>query len=109
MIMNTEKLKVIAEGMGYTSWISDIYSKPECWYETGNMHEFIKKGRYNPTTNNDQMVEIMEKILNSLKNIKIINFTSGVNVSFGFFGDLEGEGKTINEAVCNAAYEYFKK
>jgi hypothetical protein len=102
--MNPEKLKVIAEGMGHTdARISGGY----CIYGGLYNHFF-----YSPdTTNNDQMVEIMERLHIDIKHGegKVFAKCWGVHpVNIRHSGKSEHKGKTIQEAVCNAAYEYFK-
>jgi len=59
--------------------------------------------------NNDQMVEIMEKLISYVRNggdglWKSDNYFKVQFKKNGFVG----EGRTINEAVCNTAYEHFK-
>jgi len=97
--MKAEQLKVIAEGMGYeVAYINTIGAV----FIHGKL-----PSRYNPLTNNDQMVEIIEKLArdDSLE----IKITIGCKplVTYNFADYYIG--KTINEAVCNAAYEYFNK
>jgi len=109
MTITQEQLKVIAEGMGYEA-------QPLTNQFNGLMVIFRGRGRipfsYNPLTNNDQMVEIMERL--KLSTSHLINpdaILATLNISFldaEYEGDTEFEGKTIHEAVCNAAYEYFK-
>jgi len=102
--METKKLKVIAEGMGYKT--AHIH-KGRLFYDGS----FDMPIEYEPdTTNNDQMVEIMEKF-------EWIGFERPMGHGFviceyrvSLMDDYAktAKGKTINEAVCNAAYEYFK-
>ena len=103
--MDTEKLKIIAEGMGYEIFSNDnprIKDRLVVW----NGKDIHTRCIYKPLTNNDQMVEIMEKLKITVRAIP--------NVSEDWFaepypyGNRMGSGKTINEAACNAAYEYFK-
>jgi len=62
---------------------------------------------YNPLTNNDQMVEIMEKLIH-LHNLSIHGGFAGTDTTIrNREGRSIADGKTIHEAVCNAAYEYF--
>ena len=106
--MKPEQLKVIAEGMGYDS--VEIRE-----YETGAPSVWVRlpcqsqSTEYRPdTTNNDQMVEIMEKlfdlgwIISKFEDKYLLTLEVVCNISTQF------TGKTINEAVCNYAYEYFK-
>lgn len=107
--LKVEMLKVIAEGMGYTVRLSEL--NEIC---TSGDGVFIERGKvlnttyYNPLTNNDQMVEIMEKLIHEC----IYHIRGGANPNDVHIRDkdyaLVAKGKTINEAVCNAAYEYFK-
>ena len=92
--MKAEKLKVIAEGMGYK--IAYIVND---WVMCEAMGGMIFN--YTPhLTNNDQLVEIMEKLgLDVIYDQGI--WKSGRDTANYY-------GKTISEAVCNAAYEYFK-
>jgi len=99
--MNPEQLKVIAEGMGYEV----VVIRDHVWYDYDE-YDLTKAKVYYPLTNNDQMVEIMEKLArtNSLE----IKITLGCNPLITYDFTNYYAGKTINEAVCNAAYEYFK-
>jgi len=91
--MKPEQLKVIAEGMelfpNYITTDGILYLGSPTFGGS----------RYYPLTNNDQMVEIMEKLKESL--------------TWDDWGALMQimyeEEETINEAVCNAAFEYFNK
>ena len=107
--MKAEKLKVIAEGMGYK--IAYIVND---WVMCEAMGGMIFN--YTPhLTNNDQLVEIMEKLY--MQTIPWQGafpykwhtriFREDTNLR-EFVLRNEAYGKTINEAVCNAAYEYFK-
>ena len=102
--MNTEQLRVIAEGMGYK-----IHSVSDGIVFISHAGFRVNGFPYQPdTTNNDQMVEIMEKL-----EIDIEHKASGL-VAYTYKGNNEvllysGQGKSINEAVCAAAYEYFSK
>lgn len=101
--MNPEKLKVIAEGMGYEAKIEGcithldelsfvLYRKPEwkSWLE------------YNPdTTNNDQMVEIIVK--NGTHTSPVAD---GQWRAYSVKSKGHSIGKTINEAVCKDYYLY---
>lgn len=97
--METKKLKVIAEGMGYTN----VFIREESGLLfAAAPNEGQTFGVYHPDENNDQMVEIVNKFQFD------INWFELSCVIF-LNGDMIGEGNTINEAVCNAAYEYFKE
>ena len=95
--MNTEKLKVIAEGMGHKEAciIGGHYFM--CGDLNGETYE------YNPLTNDTQCMEIMKKLYICIDQMPSEKIYAQVK--------MDGEwvtGKTINEAVCNAAYEHFK-
>lgn len=96
-----EMLKVIAEGMGYKT----------C--STGN-GEFIayqchdENNEYSPITNAEQCMEIMEKLEVCLSRLMKPDAWQAVINDLVTREEIFAEGKTINEAVCLAAYEYFK-
>ena len=94
--MAPDKLKLIAEGMGY-----EFPSKglPDIIVVKGkDGHGFWN---YNPLTNAEQCMEIMAKMLMDIDSM-------ANHVGARVHGDrVWCTGKTINEAVCNAAYEYF--
>ena len=97
--MKPEKLKVIAVGMGYRvshyaneDLIADRPSGGVCIYE--------------PLTNAEQCMEIMERLKLNVLHHHACGDYNDVRVVLPS-GDFV-EGKTINEAACNAAYEYFK-
>ena len=96
--MKSEELKIIAEGMGY-------YVNPSM--EDGvtidiNGHWFD----YNPDTTNDtQCMEIMERLKLSVRWQHDICYVSQTR----YFASGVSNGKTIREAVCKAALEYFKQ
>jgi len=98
--MKPEQLKVIAEGMGYETEIrSGTFNTLNCYIQARG-----EKGinhLYFPLTNNDQMVEILNKFQFDIQwfGLTCVIFLNGAMI---------GEGKTIHEAVCNAAYEHFK-
>jgi len=99
--MKPEKLKVIAKKMGY-EYVRINLDKDVQGYPKNGFHRII----YNPLANNDQMVEIIDKL--------VLQAFSGINITFtNRYRVIDknlcvlGEGKTINEAVCNAAYVYF--
>ena len=101
--MTPEQLKVIAEGMGYEIICPKNDIKRFTVWDGEDMHTRCK---YNPdTTNNDQMIEIMDGLKYNLK------FFDDTNewVIFDKTRYCVGTGKTINKAVCNAAYEYFSE
>ena len=96
--MKPEQLKVIAEGMGY------IILGDSSLYPTVKKAEHSKVVAYNPLTNNDQMVEIIEKLKIDLYYYPDEDYCWKALVR----RDTQQEAITINEAVCNAAYRYFK-
>ena len=98
MSLKPEKLKVIAEGMGY-----EASMHPNGWVYIWIDDKWIK---YNPLTNAEQCMEIMEEVKITLLYDFVLNYWSASKVKGS--KRIIGEGKTINEAVCNAAFEYFK-
>lgn len=94
--MKPEQLKVIAEGMGI---------KVQSYEDKLAIHHCNGTATiYNPLTNDTQAMEIIEKLhMNTFwwNPKKCWASFSGTHNS------PECYGKTINEAVCNAAYEYF--
>ena len=98
--MNKEQLKIIAEGMGYEvrpSLNPLLADRVVVW----NGKDIHTRGIYNPLTNNDQMVEIMERIPLETKRDGDLHYARVIGTSIWFIS------KTLNEAVCNAAYEHF--
>ena len=99
--LTAEELKIIADGMYpdervHISEPYDIHSQPK--------HVRINATEYNPITNNGQMVEIMEKL-----KIDVEHRTGHKKAWLITKKGTRGfNGKTINEAVCRAALEYFK-
>jgi len=108
--MKPEQLKVIAEGMGYV--IFSIHPEGKSITVWDGVNIYTRK-RYKPhTTNKNQMVEIMEKLKISIQPLVNPNaWQAGIDPHsmLGHSPALFKESKTINEAVCNAAYEYFSK
>jgi len=100
--MEPEQLKVIAEGMGY-ELNERGYPVKYKGMEVFFLHVSDEQP-YNPLTNNDQMVEIMERLEIDVEYTKYGVETGLIVNTKNYYG----KGKTINEAVCNAAYEYFK-
>jgi len=100
--VEAEKLKVIAEGMHPQDYISvrivddRVHIRSELC-GSRNAAEWI----YNPLTNNDQMVEIVERLKISIEYQRKDKWLAETQDELAF-------GKIINEAVCNAAYEYYK-
>ena len=104
--MKPEQLKVIAEGMGY-KFVEVVLDGVMYNWNIG----FDEAREYNPdTTNAEQCMEIMERLLIEHGTIKFEKYKSGdVGMIDNWRNDYAlGEGKIINEAVCNAAYECFK-
>jgi len=97
--MEPEKLKVIAEGMGYR--IHTYQNK--ILIDVGDS-DWVP---INPLANNDQMIEILERLLelgwtiSKFEDKYLLTLEVVCNISTQF------TGKTINEAVCNTTYEYF--
>jgi len=97
--MKPEQLKVIAEGMGY-----ETFSISENYVTVWNGKDIYTRKWYKPhTTNNDQMVEIIERHIIQLEQLDF-----GIWKALISLEPQSHLGKTINEAVCSAAYEYFK-
>jgi len=103
--MNAEKLKVIAEGIGYESVViaKDCTPHKVMKHAEGTMGTLCRRDDYNPLTDNDQMVEIMERLKISLHFDESDRWYICINGS-----SVAGFSDSINEGVCNAAYEYFK-
>ena len=109
--MKQEELKVIAEGMGYISGLNG-YMEPcfykliytPCFYKLGGRHR--EEIEYNPLTNNDQMVECYKILLD--KGFVLAASEQDQSYAIYLLGNFICEGKTISEAVCKAAYKYFK-
>jgi len=96
--MEAEKLKLIAEGMGYTN----VFISEESGLLFGAApNEGQTFGVYHPDENNDQMVEIMERLKFKLE---FSGESWDAELEKPFIYCL---GKTINEAVCNAAFAFF--
>ena len=119
--LKPEKLKVIAEGV-YPDYIraseKDRFSDSvsSIWIYThskitGHVVMITRNGEsieYNPLTNAEQCMEIMEKLIRIGWVLKDIgNITQMHYQGTGF--PTRVIGKTIAEAVCNAAYEYFRE
>jgi len=104
--MNAEKLKIVAAGMGY-----EVHEDMGVRDGQGAICLYIyhangTRKEYCPdTTNNDQMVEIMEKALEINELVEFEKFTDKYYMvtdatTYG--------GKTLAEAVCKWAYEHYK-
>ena len=110
--MEPEKLKVIAEGMPDGRPV-EIDEDGCVWYVNYPPTTTVGSGykvfavQYNPLTNNDQCMEIMEK-LHTWVTWPFHKHSCEILISKEGKSYI-GKGKTINEAVCNAAYEYFKE
>ena len=111
--MKPEDLRVIAKGMHPNEQI-DI-EEDEVWLM--NYPSTTPEGRgykilatqFNPLADDAQCMEIMEKL-----KIFISRHSRGgedlVGASTFMYGrEAHANGKTINEAVCKAALEYFKE
>lgn len=106
--MEIEQLKIIADGMGYRTKVTPsrcaIATNP---YE--HCPNLIRWVKYNPLQDNNQCMEIMEKIIHE----GIYHIRGGANPDDVHIRDkdytLIAKGKTINEAVCNAALVHFNE
>jgi len=103
--MEPDKLKLIAEGMGYERVVIAKDCNPPKVMKLKVRLVGFERDEYSPLTNNNQMVEIINKTHPSIDWIdddlwQVIIHKKSVTY--------EGWGKTINEAVCNAAYEHYK-
>lgn len=107
--MEAEKLKVIAEGMGYKCRKS--INSHSVILEDGGLWVTPKDDRcinsYAPLTNAEQCMEIMEKL--ALEGIVEIDKSSFVDQTVIAYDSDDYHSKTLNEAVVLAAYEYFKE
>ena len=108
-------ITTINEGAEFRVHLQNQLGTSYCMFGEGEV-ETIEEGLnyYNwyrtDTTNNDQMVEIMEKLYHQRLRLNA-TYTNGEISHYEMStwgGEPVGSGKTINEAVCNAAYEYFK-
>lgn len=99
--MEPEQLKVIAEGMGWTGvYVADhlidklvLGVPPECTYE----EEFIVN-----------VEAIMEKLA-QISSIEISKSSMGTCMVGIEWDGTYFSGKTISEAVCNAAFNLFNR
>jgi len=107
--MEIEQLKVIAKGMLPHEQI-DI-EDGEAWImnypaTTPNGRGYKILGtQFNPLEDNNQMVEIMERLRVDVYRYDSDDYPWRALIR----GGKQAEGLTINEAVCNAAYEYFSE
>ena len=106
-----EMLKIIATGMAEgKSWLMPKIktTKPGCWRTDPDIeclpYVFVNGSEYNPLSNAEQCMEIMEKHVNTV---------TFVNTCHGKYRAIIehtcGYGETIPEAVCKAAFEYFSE
>lgn len=104
--MEPKELKIIAEGMGYETHLHKSW--PNTVLINVKNPDLVK---YNPLTNDTQCMEIVEKLLKVHGTIKFEEYKSGdIGMVDNWRDDYAlGKGKTINEAVCKAALEYFKR
>ena len=106
--MEVEKLKAIAEGMGYRLRLNPdkeivVLTGGGLWIE-GNSHT------YYPLTNDTQCMEIMLHLFEKAGfSFHYIDGEYMFNLARYDKKLISEKSKTINEAVCNAAYEYFKE
>lgn len=114
--LKPEQLKIIAEGMGYETRIYDgasLQFQGQLQVSHKVLDEDPDSEYYNwyrpDTTNNDQMVKIMDMLLIKGWVVKHFHSLDYVMEYQGTGYPIPIQGKTINEAVCNAAYEVFKR
>lgn len=97
--MKPEELKIIAEGMGV-----EIEDSKLCGLTVVKSNSAIYlRDIYNPLTNDTQLVEIMEKL-----RVGVEHSSGEIWLAYADRFQPYSQGKTINEAVCKAALEYFK-
>lgn len=99
--MNIEHLKVIAKGMGYKAKVTPSRCSIAV-YPYSHCPKLVRWKLYNPDTNNDQMVEIIKKCMLETTQDGGLHYARQVNATVWMLG------RTINEAVCIAAYGCFK-
>jgi len=105
--MEAEQLVVIAEGLGY-----DVAKSGDKKYNANGDVIVIKDNKvahFNPLKDNNQMVEILTKLINLGGLLDSCHIKDENN--FMIYFDMPTrvyEGKTINEAVCNAAYDILR-
>ena len=106
--METETLKKIAEYVGYETKTLKGSAKLYCLKNPNA--QIPSYFEYIPLTNNDQMVEIMEKLLQEHGMFDFEKLKSGGVAIRDHWDDSKslGGGKTVNEAVLNAASELVK-
>ena len=107
--MKPEELKIIAEGMGKIIAVSfDFIPDEDSIYLGACSHTYLGATcfKYNPIENAAQCMEIMEKLIQEANYSIFAGFDKSTRVMLGM--KIKGTGKTINEAVCRAALEYFK-
>ena len=105
-VMNAETLKKIAEYMGLSPRLTKINSGFVLEAKVGS-YGWID---YNPLTNNDQMVEIMERLVREHGKLAF-EVLKNENIEIQDYWNEDksyGEGRIINEAVLNAASELVK-
>lgn len=110
--MNAAQLRVIAIGMGYeTELMMRPSERQYIDYFNNTRGGRAWRGKYDPENNPAQLLEIIEKLPFDQPSDKIgdgLWKADGIwKVQITFEGYV-AESKSINEAVCNAAYEYFK-
>ena len=106
MTITPEMLKVVAEGMGYV--LRDDTPRIKERICVWNGKDVNTRCLYKPhLTNAEQCMEIMEKLKLDLGFDSIEWCVGKYGVMFEPL--VEARGKTINEAVVLAAYEYFKE
>lgn len=104
--MQPEELKIIAEGMGY-----EVHLEMGVRNNQGMMCLYIHhangtRTEYAPDTTNDtQCMEIMKELKTDIEYwYRLDEWEANPRRD-----EIPKRGKTINEAVCKAALEYYKK
>ena len=115
--MNPEQLKIIAERVyPERNWIISDGSqwgakKGQVIYT--DKFRSVLRSTFDPLTNDTQCMEIMEKLVRENVGLGFAPLVNNkihlcVDVYDGTTKEIIKKGKTINEAVCLAAYEFLK-
>lgn len=103
--MKPEQLKAIAKYMGYEASIEESKFNGEPYYRV-----YIKSTdpdyelqEYNPLTNAEQCLELIEKVITESSTTKFERFDNGATYIYPD-DEEEYKGKTLPEAVLNAAW-----
>lgn len=109
--MDIEKLKVIADGVGYETKVTPSRCAIKI-FPYNYCPELPRWKLYNPLTNDTQCMEIIKRFQPAIDwiNKDLCQATLYIVKPLAdvIRSEYEGRGETINEAVCNAAYEVFK-